>query len=218
MKKFIYGFICITFIVMVSCKQAAGVDGGNKGMNDNSPFSLEKKTQAQEKEYKNGSWWTVSMKGDIYDPRPDEEKLMGPPDDYDIINTVLYTKNAVSQTELAFFPSFEIQKTVKYKSGEISFVLTIEITTSKLNIANHYTILPAQLQLSNNQILNYNCQVSYKETTPNVPTVTCKTDITLDNVNLLRLQQEDVIVTIKTSDKEFTFTLPLKFIEFLREI
>lgn len=218
MKKFIYGFICVTFIVMVSCKQTAGVGGGNKGMNDNSPFSLEKKTKAQEKEYKNGSWWTVAIKSYLNDPRPDEEALMGPPEGYDIINTILYTKNAVSQTELAFFPSFEIQKTVKYKSGEISFVLTIEITTSKLNIANHYTILPAQLQLSNNQILNYNCQVSYKETTPNVPTVTCRTDITLDNVNLLRLQQEDVIVTIKTSDKEFTFTLPLKFIEFLREI
>ena len=110
---------------------------------------------------------------------------MGPPDDYDIINTVLYTKNAVNQTELAFFPSFEIQKTVKYKSGEISFVLTIEITTSKLNISNNYTMLPAQLQL-----LNYNCQVSYKETTPNVPTVTCKTGIALDNVNLLRSQQK----------------------------
>lgn len=217
MKKFIYFFICVTFIVMVSCKQAAGVSGGNKGMNDNSPFSLEKKTQAQEKEYKE-NYWSVAIKSRLNDPRPVEEVLMGPPEGYDIINTVLYTKNAVSQTELAFFPSFEIQKTVKYKSGEISFVLTIEITTSKLNIANHYTILPAQLQLSNNQILNYNCQVSYKETTPNVPTVTCRTDITLDNVNLLRLQQEDVIVTIKTSDKEFTFTLPLKFIEFLREI
>ena len=40
MKKFIYFFICVMFIVMVSCKQAAGVGGGNKGMNDNSPFSL----------------------------------------------------------------------------------------------------------------------------------------------------------------------------------
>ena len=218
MKKFIYFFICVMFIVMVSCKQAAGVGGGNAGMNDNSPFSLEKKTQAQEKEYKNGHWWTVAIKSRLNDPRPDEEVLMGPPEGYDIINTVLYTKDAVDGMELMFFPSFEIQKTVKYKSGEISFVLTIEITTSKLNIANHYTMLPAQLQLSNNQILNYNCQVSYKETTPNVPTVTCRTDITLDNVNLLRLQQEDVIVTIKTSDKEFTFTLPLKFIEFLREI
>lgn len=220
MKKFIYFFICVMFIVMVSCKQAAGVGGGNADMKNNNSLLLEKekKTQAQEKEYKNGHWWTVAIKSRLNDPRPDEEALMGPPDDYDIINTVLYTKDAVDGMGLMFFPSFEIQKTVKYKSGEISFVLTIEITTSKLNIANHYTMLPAQLQLSNNQILNYNCQVSYKETTPNVPTVTCRTDITLDNVNLLRLQQEDVIVTIKTSDKEFTFTLPLKFIEFLREI
>ena len=149
---------------------------------------------------------------------------MGPPEGYDIINTVLYTSKDFVKVQdfLYFIPSFEIQKTVKYGSNEISFILTIRMTTLKTNLS-HYTTLPAQLQLPNNQILNYNCQVYYENEEEDavgekIHTVTCKTDITLDNVNLLRLQQEDVIVTIKTSDKEFTFTLPLKFIEFLREI
>ena len=132
----------------------------------------------------------------------------------------MYTKDAVDGLGLMFFPSFEIQKTVKYKSGEIAFVLTIEITTSKLNIANHYSMLPAQLRLSNNQILNYNCQVSYKDkpAIQGVHTVICKTNIYLDNVNLIRLQQDAIAVIIKMPDKEFKFILPSKFIEFLREI
>lgn len=224
MKKFIYGFICITFIVMVSCKQAAGVDGGNKGMNDNSPFSLEKKTQAQEKEYKNGSLWTVTIKSDIYDPRPIEEILMGPPEGYDIINTVLYTSKDFVKVQdfLYFIPSFEIQKTVKYGSNEISFILTIRMTTLKTNLS-HYTTLPAQLQLPNNQILNYDCHVSYENEEEDavgekIHTVTCKINISLDNVNQLRLQKEDIVVIVKVSDKEFKFKLPHKFIEFLREI
>ena len=218
MKKFIYFFICVMFIVMVSCKQAAGVDGGNKGMNDNSPFSLEKKTQAQEKEYKE-NYWSVAIKSRLNDPRPDEEALMGPPEGYDIINTILYKKETVEMGSPSFSPSFEIQKTVKYKSGEIVFVLTIEILTSSAYLSN-CIMLPAQLQLSNNQSLNYNCQVSYKDEPliPGAHTVICKTNIYLDNVNLLRLQQEDTVVIVKEADKEFKFKLPHKFIEFLREI
>ena len=218
MKKFIYFFICVMFIVMVSCKQAAGVGGGNAGMNDNNPFSLEKKTQAQEKEYKE-NYWSVAIKSRLNDPRPDEEALMGPPEGYDIINTVLYTKKTVEMGSPVFSPSFEIQKTVKYKSGEIVFVLTIEILTSNAYLSN-CIMLPAQLQLSNNQSLNYNCQVSY-ENKPSIQgahTVICKTNISLDNVNQLRSQKENIVVIVKEADKEFKFKLPHKFIEFLREI
>jgi hypothetical protein len=81
-------------------------------------------------------------------------------------------------------------------------------------------MLPAQLQLSNNQSLNYNCQVSY-ENKPSIQgahTVICKTNISLDNVNQLRSQKENIVVIVKESDKEFKFKLPHKFIEFLREI
>ena len=226
MKKFIYFFICVMFIVMVSCKQAAGVGGGNADMKNNNSLLLEKekKTQAQEKEYKNGHWWTVAIKSRLNDPRPDEEALMGPPEGYDIINTVLYTSNDFVKVQdfLYFIPNFEIQKTVKYGSNEISFILTIRMTTLKTNLS-HYTTLPAQLQLPNNQILNYNCQVSYENEEEDavgekIHTVTCKINISLDNVNQLRLQKEDIVVIVKVSDKEFKFKLPHKFIEFLREI
>lgn len=206
---------------MVSCKQAAGVSGGNADMKNNNSLLLEKekKTQVEEKEYKNGSWLTVAIKSRLNDPRPDEEALMGPPEGYDIINTVLYTKETVEMGSPSFSPSFEIQKTVKYKSGEIVFVLTIEILTSSAYLSN-CIMLPAQLQLSNNQSLNYNCQVSYKDEPliPGAHTVICKTNIYLDNVNLLRLQQDDIVVIVKEADKEFKFKLPHKFIEFLREI
>ena len=220
MKKPIYLLFALFMLSMVSCKQAAGVGGGNADMKNNNSLLLEKekKTQAEEKEYKE-NYWSVAIKSRLNDPRPDEEALMGPPEGYDIINTVLYTKETVEMGSPSFSPSFEIQKTVKYKSGEIVFVLTIEILTSNAYLSN-CIMLPAQLQLSNNQSLNYNCQVSYKDEPliPGAHTVICKTNIYLDNVNLLRLQQEDTVVIVKEADKEFKFKLPHKFIEFLREI
>lgn len=221
MKKPIYLLFALFMLSMVSCKQAAGVGGGNTRMNDNKPLvqKAENLQQVEEKEYTD-SYWKIAIKSRLNDPRPDEEKLIGPPEGYDIINTVLYTKETVEMGgSPSFSPSFEIQKTVKYKSGEIVFVLTIEILTSSAYLSN-CIMLPAQLQLSNNQILNYNCQVSYKDEPliPGAHTVICKTNIYLDNVNLLRLQQEDTVVIVKEADKEFKFKLPYKFIEFLREI
>ena len=220
MKKPIYLLFALFMLSMVSCKQAAGVGGGNADMKNNNSLLLEKekKTQVEEKEYKE-NYWSVAIKSRLNDTRPIEEKLIGTPEGYDIINTVLYTKETLEMGSPSFSPSFEIQKTVKYKSGEIVFVLTIEILTSNAYLSN-CIMLPAQLQLSNNQSLNYNCQVSYKDepSIQGVHTVICKTNIYLNNVNLLRLQQDDIVVIVKEADKEFKFKLPHKFIEFLREI
>ncbi len=52
MKKFIYFFICVTFIVMVSCKQAAGVGVGNAGVKNNNLLEKEKKQKLKKKNIK----------------------------------------------------------------------------------------------------------------------------------------------------------------------
>lgn len=230
MKKSIYLLFALFMLSVVSCKQAAGVGGGNARMNDNKPLvqKAENLQQVEEKEYNQASDWTISITSKKNDVTPLDDIVNGRPRKYEIINTASFSggiPNAYQTSKGIYYRvRFEIQKTIKEDGKLITFVLKtilyVPPTGCRLS-----TTKPIQIKLSNGAIIDiHNPEIVYKASDHPIfkplgmQEIIGTANITQDEINKLRIQQSSITVLLNMPDDIFEIHLPELFIEYLKEI
>ena len=228
MKKPIYLLFALFMLSMVSCNYATNAKG--KTMTDD-PVAKENKSLVQEKKYvSNDACWTVKLIGKLIDTRTMLEKYKGEPIKNDIVNSVLFNSN-VPLNELKtskgtpYYPSFEVQKTIKHKTNEIIFTINVNILTFP-----HIQLLqtkPLQIHLYPKNVVDFNnndIEILYKENTElkaigiDGQNIICKSTIPIEIINKIRAAQNDVVVLLNADNDVFNILLPKIFIEYLNEM
>lgn len=230
MKKSIYLLFALFMLSMVSCKQAAGVGGGNTRMNDNKPLvqKAENLQQVEEKEYNQASDWTISITSKKNDVTPLDDILNGRPRKYEIINTAIFISSISNikhtQKEIDYIPCAEIQKTIKEDGRLITFVLKTILYVPPIG-CHLSTTKPIQIKLSDASIIHiHNPKIVYKASDDpvlkkaGIQEIIGTANITLDEINRLRSQQSSITVLLNMPDDIFEIHLPELFIEYLKEI
>ena len=226
MKKPIYLLFALFILSMVSCKHP----NTNKDakMTEDELMAKEKKSLVQEKKYvSDKEHWEVSLTSKLKDTRTIEEKLADVPRKEDIVNTVTFdgrpaTKGVKSSKGMYFKVYLELQKTVKYGTKKITFVLKSKLMTPIVIKASETQ--PIQIKFSNNDVVDiHNVDITYQKNNDpglkylDVKDTIMKAELSLDIINRLRTAQSNITIVFNASDDSFTLPLPPIFIEYLKE-
>lgn len=190
----------------------------------------EKKTQVEEKKHTT-KHWKVELTSKLVDTRTMTEQYNNTPPKNDIVNTVLFSSkipgnSLKTQKGTPYYPSFEVQKTIKQGTNEIIFTINTDILTfSDIRLSS---IKPLHIQLSPENIVDFNTtdvEILYKENPEmtkaggiKAQNIICKLSIPLEIINKIRTAENGVTVLLKTSDDVFKIPLPKIFIGYLREL
>ena len=225
MKKSIYLLFALVILSMVACKHP-NTNKDAKMTED--LMAKENKSLVQEKKYTSKeAHWTVKLTGELKDTRTIEEKLADVPRKEDIVNTVTFdgrpaTKGVKSSKGMYFKVYLELQKTVKYGTKKITFVLKSKLMTPIVIKASETQ--PIQIKFSNNDVVDiHNVDITYQKNNDpefeylDVNDTIMKAELSLDIINRLRTAQSNITIVFNASDDSFTLPLPPIFIEYLKE-
>lgn len=225
MKKSIYFLFALCILAAVSCKHP---NANKDAKMTEDLMAKENKSLVQEKEYTSKeAHWTVKLTGELKDTRTIEEKLADVPRKEDIVNTVTFdgrpaTKGVKSSKGMYFKVYLELQKTVKYGTKKITFVLKPRLLTPIVIKASKTQ--PIQIKFSNNDVVDiHNVDITYQKNNDpafeylDVKDTIMKAELSLDIINRLRTAQSDITIVFNASDDSFTLPLPPIFIEYLKE-
>lgn len=233
MKKPIYFLFALFMLSMVSCNYATGIIQTNAKGNTMTEdlMAKENKSLVQEKEYTSkDAHWTVKLTGKLVDARTMLEKYNREPIKNNIINSVLFNSNIpfnehTTSKGIPYYPSFEVQKTIKHGTNEIVFMINADILT--FPDIQLLKTKPLQIQLSPEKVVDFNndtIEILYKENKElkkleiDGQNIICKSSISLEIINKMRTSENDVTVLLKTANDVFTIPLPKIFLEYLNEL
>ena len=225
MKKSIYFLFALCILVAVSCKHP----NTNKDakMTEDELMAKEKKSLVQEKKYvSDKEYWKVSLTSKLEDTRTIEEVLKGIPRKEDIVNTVIFKTFDPSNFGAKDNPhssSIDIRKKIKYNSHAIAFDVKVSINTKpNIKVSSN---APLQIKLSEGNSLNIKApeiiykrnEDVFKEARIETQDVIATSGLSIEEVNLLRSQQDGFTVFLNTTKGVFKLTCPPMFIEYLKE-
>lgn len=164
------------------------------------PIAKENKNVVSEKKHVEKDAWVVAMSGskDNFTSK--------------ISNSVAFLSLKV---ENKMFPSFIILKNIN-QSGEIKFLISAAITSNEYKTPSIGKDI--QIKLIDNSIMEFDCVPDFRITDNGFHRTTLFTNISLKEINKLRMQNTDIAVRIKFDGGTLDFTLPPLFFEYLRQI
>lgn len=225
MKKSIYLLFALFILSMVACKHP----NTNKDakMTEDELMAKENKSLVQEKKYvSDKEYWKVSLTSELEDTRTIDEALNNVPRKEDIVNTVIFETfkpSNLGAKDNPYSSSIDIRKKIKYNSHAIAFDVKVSINTKpNIKVSSN---APLQIKLSEGNSLNIKApeiiykrnEEVFKETRIETQDVIATSGLSIEEVNLLRSQQDGFTVFLNTTKGVFKLTCPPMFIEYLKE-